>query len=287
MRSSYYDRAGNEPPPSPTAKWKDDVHRFEDLARTDPNRHPYLPDPYPLKRAGRARGGHPGGFTSLQEPRRPPKFPDEDQLYMTYAEWWHAQRPPLGPPDDKDKTFSTSYWPFGRRISCVASMDNEDQYYNLDKRIIKNHSYYKDRREPPSSQFPVARSQSSSELLGSQAEHFGYNKALGQTATSHSSAAFHERSRRFATSGSSPALSGSRNMWDSMRSERAEVAMAARASSASSGQRAASDAGSTARSFEAQAGSSRYDPKQSLRGLGLGQRTHAEWCLPQPVYASP
>lgn len=269
LRHSFYPNDGsNNPPPSPTAKWKGDVHAYEDPPK-DPNRFPYLPHPYPLMRRGRAQGGHPGGFRSLQEPLQPPKFPEEEQIYSTYAEWWQAQRPPKGPPCDKDSTFTTSFWPYGRRISCVASMDNEDQFYHLDKRLVKNHAYYKNRRDPLSSS---TMSRSRSELLGSQAEHYGYNRSLGQTTSSHAGADFHERNKRLGKTSVHPGESnrsseGSRTMWDSLKAQGA------------SEQRALS-APSTSRSVEAQARNSRYEPQQGLRNLGMGSRTHAEWCLP-------
>jgi len=282
LRHSFYANDGsNNPPMSPTAKFKGDVYAHEDPPK-DPNRFPYLPHPYPLNRRGRAHGGnpgHPGGFKSLQEPRQPPKFPDEEQIYSTYSEWWQAQRPPDALPHDKDATFSTSFWPYGRRISCVASMDDSEQFYNLDKRIMKNHAYYKNRRDPLSSTSGMSRSRS--ELLGSQAEHFGYSRSLGQTVSSdsHAGASFHATRKGLLASGSAAGsnnLSGTRNVWDSMRAQASAPQLPTAA-----GQRAGS-APSTSRSVDAQAGRSQYEPRASLRNLGLATRTHAEWCLPQP-----
>lgn len=263
-RSSYYQRDGTyDPPPSPTAKWKGAVHAY--VAPTkDPNRFPYLPHPYPLKKRGRAHpgnGGHPGGFMSLQPPQQPVKYPDEDLVYMTYSEWWHAQRPTDALPGDKDSTFSTSYWPYGRRLSCVASMDKDDQFYNLDKRLVKNHTFYKDRRAPLSESW---RSMSSSQLLGSHTEHFGFDRSLGKKTSSHAGAAHHEQKRLGLPDGKQ---AGRRTMWDSVTQPSFSPPPLQRASSAP---------------MEVLAGNSRYDPKQSTRNLGLGSRTHAEWCLPQP-----
>jgi len=286
QRSSYYPNdSANDPPPSPTAKWKGGVHGYED-PKKDPNRFPYMPHPYPLKRRGRAANGHPGGFMSLQEPLQPPKFPDEDQLYCTYAEWWQAQRPAAGPVDDKEATFSTSFWPYGRKISAVMTMDKEDQHYNLDKRVVKNGTFYKYRRPHPGETQGVSfqKSRSSAELMGSQAEHFGYHRSLGRTQSSHASASFHEQNpmpagQPYATS----SVGKSKNMWDSLR------ANASTPNLATAGQRAES-APSTSRSqhsSQGQAGNSRYDTTHSLRKLGLGSRTNAEWCLPQPpAYAN-
>jgi len=289
LRRSYYTNDGaNNPPPSPTAKWKGDAHAYED-PKKDPNRFPYLPHPYPLQRRGRGHQAPPGGFKSLIEPIQKPKFPEEDQIYSTYAEWWQAQRPPAGPINDKDGTFSTSFWPYGRRISCVASMDKEDQFYHLDKRIMKNHAYYKTRRDATSSE-GFSKSQSSGNLMASQAEHFGYNRALGQSLTSqmsHSGAAFHEDRKRRGEAlvwpPSNSGASGNKNMWESMKAQGASLPAEI---SVTSGRRADS-VPSTSRSIEAIAGSSRYDPKQGLRNLGLGARTHAEWCLPQPPAYAP
>lgn len=264
---------------SPTAKWKGNVHAYEKPAK-DPNRFPYLPHPYPLKRRGRGDEAHPGGFTSLQEPLQQPKPADKDkeQIYSTYAEWWQAQRPPEHLPNDKESTFSTGFWPYGRRISCLASMDNEEQFYNLDQRVVKNHACYKNRREL----FPsTSMSRSQSELLGSQAEHFGYKQSLGEPIRSIGAAAgasFHEQRRR---SGLGPVTAGpvagsgsaNKTMWESRQASSPALPTASR-------QRVDS-ALSTSRSTGAQAGS-RYEPEQSLRNLGLGSRTHAEWCLPQP-----
>lgn len=272
LRSTYYsDDTSNNPPPSPTAAWKARTHNYQEPVK-DPNRHPYLPHPYPLKRRGRAHSGHPGGFVSLQEPLLPPKRPEEDQVYMTYAEWWQAQRPLEGPPYEKDATFSTSYWPYGRRISCVASMDKQDQYYNLDSRVVKNHTFFKDKRDPMSMQ--IARSRSSAVLLGSQAEHFGYDRSLGRSRSSHASASFHATNPIAPGEPYAQVKKSGRNVWETMKAQEASRSSPPTPASVRSTSRPDS--------LEATAGSSRYAPKQSSRNLGLGQRTQAEWCLPQP-----
>lgn len=270
-RTSYYSKDGSsDPPPSPTAKWKGDVHAHEDPPK-DPSRYPYLPHPFPLKRRGRTHpdhGGHPGGFKSLQEPLQPVKFPDEDQVYMSYAEWYWAQRPKVPPPDDKEATFSTSYWPYGRRISAVSTMDKEDQSYNLDTRILKNHTFYKHKRDPLSSTgFSKSRS-SADVLLGSQTEHFGYDRSFGKKQPSHASAAFHTQRKSAPTAVKDPSK---RSVWDSVQPS----------GFGGAAQRATSTP-NTSRSLEVQAGTSRYEPSSSMRNLGLATRTHAEWCLPQP-----
>lgn len=216
-------------------------------------------------------------------------FRKKTRFYQTYAEWWQAQRPPAGPLKEKDATFSTSYWPYGRRISCITTMDKEGQFYHLDKRLMRNHTFYKDRRSPSwraseleHPAWKTTRSRSSAELLGSQAEHFGYHRSLGGRSSldvSHASASFHEQNPiPFGEPFASTTKSG-RNVWDVKKAQPPPQLPAAGQPTA--GQRAAS-APSTSRSIEAQAGTSRYDPKQSSRNLGLGQRTHAEWCLPQP-----
>merc|ERR1711971_1216171 len=152
-------------------------------------------------------------------------------------------------------------------------MDKEEQYYHLDKRIMRNHAYYKNRRDHPSSDsFP--RSSSSAELLGSQAEHFGYNRSLGASLgsqMSHAGKTFHDIRKQAALA--PPAGATGRTVWDSTKPQ------ASSATLASSMQRTES-APSTSRSVEAQAVSSRYRPKESLRKLGLASRTHSEWCLP-------
>lgn len=301
LRNSFYANDGsNNPPPSPTAKWKGDVHAYEEKDK-GPTRHPYLPHPYPLKRRGRAQNGHPGGFTSLQEPLVPPKFPDEEQIYCTYAEWWQAQRPTTGHTSNNDKTFSTSFWPYGRRISCITSMDKEDQCYHLDQRVLKNHVYYKNRREQPLSMTTMSKSQSSADvLMGSQHEQFGHNRRLGHSMTqmgrSHAGAAFHENKKLFGHTDPlelTSAPRGGRNVWDSLKAQASApnlhgvqspmgLPAAGAAAGLVPGQRAAS-APSTSRSqlLEAPPGN-RYEPKPHLKSLGQGSRTHAEWCLPQP-----
>jgi len=301
MRRSYYANDGsNNPPLSPTAKWKGDAHAYQD-AYKDPNRFPYLPHPYPLQRKGRTQGAHPGGFESLLEPQQPPKFPGEEQVYSTYAEWWQAQRPPGGPLDEKDATFSTSFWPYGRRISCVASMDKEDQFYHLDKRIMKQHAYYKERRDPldekaKMSSTGFSRSQSAAELMGSQAEHLGYNRSMGQSVSSqmnHTGAHFHTKRREMAMNPDAVVKPGSlmaqsptagKNMWESMKNQPASSAGFGGAPPMG---RSGSVPNSSRSQMEAQARGSRYEPKQQLRDLGLGSKTHAEWCLPQPPAYKP
>jgi hypothetical protein len=274
LNSFYSDGGANNPPPSPTAKWKAEMHSYEQVQR-DMSRFPYLPHPYPLKRRGRERD-HPGGFVSLQEPFEPPKFPDQEQVYMTHGEWWQAQRPPQCIKAPKDATFSTSFWPYGRRITCVASMDKDDQWYNLDKRILKNYTFYKAKRDPPPTS-SLSRSRSSMELIGSQAEHFGYNRQLGRTTSSHASATFHAENRMAPGEPFAATIKNGRNVWESMQ---------AQASTSPPGTLQRATSAPSSLSVEANVGRGRQSsfnkPQKHLWDKGLGQRTQAEWCLPQP-----
>merc|ERR1719389_1460094 len=104
----------------------------------------YLPHPFPLQRVLRTREAHAGGFTSFHNDCRPKAHPDKpccpDRVFMSYGEWWEAhQKPPGPPPPEPDiKTFATSYWPYGQRITDVVTTDAQKDIYELDKRIVKN-----------------------------------------------------------------------------------------------------------------------------------------------------
>jgi len=272
MRASFYAYDGsNNPPPSPTAKWKAEVHAHVDFAKTDPRKQPYLPDPYPLQRVGRRREGHPGGFTSLREPLQPAKNPDQAQVYCSYAEWWQAQRPSVNNVKARHETFSTSFWPFGHRVSNLSSIDDEGTFYQLDQRRIKNHIGYKEKREPSTLTLP-SRSRSTADFFGSHSEHLRQSQSLASSMTTHAGAAFHEKNK-LAASMSTGSLK--KNVWEHRVDNPDAVAL----------QRCPS-APSTARSMQATVGSSRYDPKRSLRDMGLASRTHAEFRLPQPTSAN-
>lgn len=277
-RVLYYPNDGhNNPPPSPTAKWKHDSHVYHEVEKA-PERLPYRPHPFPLKRRPKAQSGHPGGFVSLQEPLVTPKFPDEEQIHMTYAEWWQAQHPDKGPPQEKDATFSTSFWPYGRRISSVTSMDKEGQYYHLDNRLVKNHTFFKEKRDPATSSQPMYQQRSHStaaQLLGSQAEHFGYDRSLGRSMSSHASSTFHKQNQLQPGQPFAATPKSGRNAWESMRAQASSTA-------AGSLPRSTSAPNIALESLEAKARDSRYAPKQKLRDMGLASRTHYEWCLPQP-----
>jgi len=282
MRASFYaDDGHNHPPPSPTAKWKHTVYARV-CPPEDPNKHPYLPHPFPVKRVRRARDGHQGGFTSLQESARPRRDPNQEEVYCTYPEWWWAQRPPFGKPPDADvKAFSTSYWPYGHRMSAIASVDDKGEFYDLDDRRIKNHMHVKQhQREQSKFQSYIPRTQSAAELMCSRTEHFHFDKSMaGLGASSHVGASFHEKKKLASLTsplGRTDGAAGKpRTMWD--LKAQANEGSALRSPSAPS----------TMRSVEALAGSSKYDPKQSHRDMGLASRTHAEFRLPQhPVRAS-
>jgi hypothetical protein len=237
---------------------------------------PYLPHPFPLKRVGRARDGHQGGFTSLQDTGKP-KNPEKEEVHCTYPEWWWAQQPPFGPaPEAEEQTFSTSFWPYGRRMSAIASVDDKGEFYDLDDRRIKNHAFVKQhQREQSKFQAFPSRSQSATDFLGSNTEFFNHSKSLGQTVSSHHGAAFHENSKLVAALGSSAGAAKTRTVWD--RTTQGVDGSARRTPSAPC----------LEWSMEAAAASSRYNPHRSLRDLGLGSRTHAEWRLPEhPVRPS-
>jgi len=241
-------------------------------------KHPYLPHPFPIKRVARAQDGHQGGFTSLQETMRPPKEdPSQEDVYCTYPEWWWAQRPPFGKSPKADEvTFSTSYWPYGRRMSAISSIDDKGEFYDLDDRRIRNHTFVKQhlRDQSPFQSFS-SRSHSAAALMGSTTEHQNYDKSLGRTAASHAGASFHASNKLAASTASATAGKRTLTMWDH-QAEKLESSL-----------RRSPSAPSTMRSLDATAGSSLYDPKQSLRDLGLGSRTHAEFRLPQdPVRAN-
>merc|ERR1712216_413314 len=122
-------------------------------------------------------------------------------------------------------------------------------------------------KRDPMASTGFSRSRSSTDvLLGSQAEHFGYDRSFGIKPPSHASASFHVVRKAAPNVAKDPSK---RTMWDSV-----QVQAPAAGAGAGAAQRATS-APSTSRSIEAQAGTSRYDPHSSLRNLGLGSRTHA------------
>lgn len=116
------------------------------------NGAPYLPDPYPLAR-GHPREGNGAvkfGFNSLHAPCLPsdtaPNFklsPGESlcpsRRFGSYGEWWQAHQAKCPPnPDAKVKTKSTSFWPYGSKITTVTSNESPEDYYELDRRLLMN-----------------------------------------------------------------------------------------------------------------------------------------------------
>jgi len=221
----------------------------------------------------------------MQEPIRPPKR--QDPVYSSYAEWWTDQRPPTADHDHSDdKKFSTSFWPYGRRVSAVASSDHQDAKYMLDDRIIHNQLTYSHKRDTQPYNASMSRSQSAGQLFGSCAEALGYSNGFGGP-----------QGQAFGASRSSfgaRSLGRSDNsIYPPMARRKRDIPFFQMQPTEEEASRPPSEA-STARSREvtmvpplqrsisqAAPGSTKYEPHRSLREKGFGTRTLSEWRLPQ------
>merc|ERR1711924_259461 len=85
----------------------------------------------------------------------------------------------------------------------------------------KNHTFFKDKRDPMSMQ--IARSRSSAVLLGSQAEHFGYDRSLGRSRSSHASASFHATNPIAPGEPYAQVKKSGRNVWETMKARGIEI----------------------------------------------------------------
>jgi hypothetical protein len=209
----------------------------------------------------------------LREPLVPPKNPGKPDVYCSYGEWWQAQRGHGRDVKAQHESFSTSFWPFGHRVSNLSSIDDNGTFYQLDNRRIKSHVAYKEKREPSTLRLD-SRSFSTGDFFGSHSEHLRQSQSLARSMTTHAGAAFHEQNKLAASMSELGSGSLKKNVWD--HQVELEAATLQRCPSAPS----------TVRSMDATVGSSRYDPKRSLREMGLASRTHAEFRLPQPMSAN-
>jgi len=85
----------------------------------------YLPNPQPWKR------GCPGNaefFTSNPECYR-------DRGFFSYGQFWQAHQPIISQKPTM-QTVSSSFWPFGQRITCLTGSERKEDIYSLDSRII-------------------------------------------------------------------------------------------------------------------------------------------------------
>lgn len=102
----------------------------------------YLPTALPSRRCAGGQGlAH---FKSVHAPCRPFSDPEQPicdkRTWTSYGEWWCEHKPMLEKPqwNIKHSTSSTSYWPFGKHITCVTSGPVEsDDAYKLDGFIMK------------------------------------------------------------------------------------------------------------------------------------------------------
>lgn len=86
---------------------------------------PYLPNPQPWMR------GCPGNaefFTANPECYR-------DRGFFSYGQFWQAHQPIISQ-KPMLKTVSSSFWPFGQRITCLTGSERKADLYSLDSRLI-------------------------------------------------------------------------------------------------------------------------------------------------------
>jgi len=104
-------------------KAKKDFVREDGLGRSTGLQ--YLPNPQPWKRgeAGNAEffSSHPECF--------------HDRGFFSYGQFWQAHQPIVARKPTM-RTVSSSFWPFGQRITCLTGSDRKEDLYALDNRII-------------------------------------------------------------------------------------------------------------------------------------------------------
>lgn len=85
----------------------------------------YLPNPQPWKRGA---SGNAEFFST-----HPECF--NDRGFFSYGQFWQAHQPSTSK-NPAMKTVSSSFWPFGQRITSVTGGERKEDIYSLDGRII-------------------------------------------------------------------------------------------------------------------------------------------------------